>query len=474
MKLDRRTFLKCLGATAGVGLGFGGGRVARAGIPADPVSILVLDFVGGWDVHATFAARTHPDVNAHGIYTGADMGIIKTSNVLFAGRDKVVNLDSPSWGTRIPGFEVAAKSWSLIGAMRHSEIFIKDDHVQTARMAGTGFLDRTDVPGLGTVIARSAPATMQAPPAIVIDPGFASFAMATAPGSDQRYGPLVLSHKHLPASASEGAPVWTRTEDAIDLGGRPARRSLALAKLELLARQKQAFHQYRDFFTDPAICVAEEAHANARYAKSLLGSASPTTTQLLEAFGGSGYGDEYGMALAIRCLEGGSRFVAVGLGLAYPASYAHDTHTHEATSDALYVHDAQILAGVTFALTKLGLDKKVLVVGMSEMARSPYANGMLNEGGGTDHGVTGLVTPKGMYGSNRQSILLAHGPVVPGREVYAADPEYGDPVGPACMTGELLAMLAECAGVARTDHPWNVSSEGAAISADALAKGLLV
>lgn len=473
MNLDRRTFLKCLGAAAGVGLVGGGGRSARAGIPTDPVSILVLDFAGGWDVHATFAARTNPDVNAHGIYTGADMGVIKTSSVLFANREQYVNLDSPSWGTRIPGFEVAARSWSLIGAMRHSETFVLDDHVQTARMAGTGFLDRLDAPGLGTVIAKSGPASMQAPPAIVIDPGGVSLQMAAAPGSYQPFGPLVVSYQNLPASGGDAAPAWTRTEDAIDLGGRPGRRSLALGKLDLLARQKKAFHQYRDFFTDPAIAVGSHANANARYTKGVLGSASPTTTQLLEAFGGSGYGDEYGMALALRCLEGGSRFVAVGLGLAYPASYGHDTHTHEVTADGLYVHDAQILAGVTFALSKLGLDRKVLVVALSEMARSPYANGMLNAGGGTDHGVTGLTTPKGMHGSNRQSVLLAHGPVLPGREAYPADPEFGDPVGAACITGELLAMLAECAGVARTDHPWNVSPGGAALSADNLAKGLL-
>ena len=473
MHLDRRTFLKCLGAAAGAGLVGGGGRSARAGILADPVSILVLDFVGGWDVHATFAARTHPDINAHGIYTGADMGIIRTSKVLFTGRDSVVNLDSHSWGARIPGFESAARSWSLIGAMRHAETFATDDHVQTARMAGTGFQDRIDAPGLGTVIAMNAPETMQAPPAIVIDPGFASLQMAAAPGSYQPYGPLVVSHRSLPVSAGDAPPVWTRTEDAIDLGGRSGRRSLGLGKLELLARQKKAFHRYREFFTDPAIAVSNDAHASARYAKGVLGSGSPTTTQLLEAFGGSGYGDEYGMALALRCLEGGSRFVAVGLGLSYPASYAHDTHTHEATSDALYVHDAQILAGVTYALTKLGLDRKVLVVGLSEMARSPYANGMWNEAGGTDHGLIGLTTPKGMHGSNRQSVLLAHGPIVPGREAYPADPEYGDPIGNACITGELLAMLAECAGVARTDHPWNVSPGGAPLSADALARSLL-
>jgi hypothetical protein len=138
----------------------------------------------------------------------------------------------------------------------------------------------------------------------------------------------------------------------------------------------------------------------------------------------------------------------------------------------MYVRDAQVLAGISFLLTKLGLDKKVLVVALSEMARSPYQGTTYNAGSGTDHGVIGLTTPRGMHGSNRQSILLAHGPIIPGREAYPADPEYGDPIAGPCITAELLAFLAENAGVAREDHPWSASPGGAALSADNLTKAL--
>jgi hypothetical protein len=465
MTLDRRTFLKCIGAVAGAGLVGAGGQSARAGITTEPVSILVLDFVGGWNVHASFAARTHPDVNAHGIFKAQDTGILTTSSVLYDGRDQLVKMDAPSWGTRIPGFESAARSFSLIGSMRHSEKFFLDDHVQTARMGGTGYLDRIDCPGLGTIIGKTIGNAGNGPPAVVIDPGGVSGQMASAPGAYQPYGPLVLSHTKLPISA-DSAPAWTITEDALDAAARPSHRSLGLGKLELLARQKRAFHQYREFFVDPAIGVASDANAQARYTKGLLGSASPTTQQLLSAFGGTGYADEYGMALAVRCLEGGARFVAVGLG-------SHDTHSHETDASGVYVKDAHIMAGLSFVLQKLGLDRKVLVVAMSEMARSPYAGGMYNQANGTDHGATGLVTPRGLHGSNRQSVLLAHGPIVPGREAYPADPEYGDPLGASCITAELLAMLAECAGVPRADHPWKDSPEGVSLSADALAKVLL-
>jgi hypothetical protein len=469
--LDRRTFLKCLGVAAGFGLGGLGRGRARADVPQDAVSILVVDFAGAWDVHSSFAARTNPSVNAHGIYTGADTGIIRASNVLFDGRDDQLSLDSAAWGQKIPGFEIAAKNFSLIGAIRHSETFVLDDHVQTSRMGGTGYLDKTDVPGLGTVIGRYAPQGTNAPPAVVIDAGGVTSYMGTAPGPWQPYGPVFLSHSKLPVSGGDVVP-WTATEAALDASARGTRRSLAQAKVDLLTRQKQAFHQYRKFFLDPAIDVSNPDKVGAQYTDGILGTASPTTQQLTEAIGGTGYADEQIVALAMRCIEGGSRFVAMGAGLFFPNVYGHDTHSNQSAGDGMYVRDAQVLAGISFLLTKVGLDKKVLLVGLSEMARSPYQGTTYNAGNGTDHGVIGLTTPRGMHGSNRQSILLAHGPIIAGREAYPADPEFGDPIGDNAYSAELLAFLAECAGVARDDHPWSTTPGGAPISADNLTKAL--
>ncbi len=460
--MNRRTFLKCLGAAAGGALVTAPRAPALARVPVDPVAVLVVDFVGAWNVHATFAARTNPDVNPHGIYVG-DTGIVRPSNLLLRNRDDLVSRDAPSWGDRIPGFEDAARRYSIIGAMRHSLSYALDDHVTTSRFCATGYLDRTDVPGIGTLIGRFAPRGTKAPPAVVVDAGNASAEMARAPGPWQPYAPLVLQHDRLPVSR-DASLVWSATESAIDDGARATRRSLATAKIDSMRRFKEAFRTYRRFFLDPAIDPYGDP--SARYADGLLGSASPTTQQLLEAFGGSGLDDEAKVALAFRCLEGGARFVSVGIG-------SFDSHQDEASTFDRYVQDAHILAGLSYVLEKTGLAKKVLVVALSEMARSPYLGGSYNEAHGTDHGSTGLVTPKGQHGSNRQTILLAHGPIVPGREVYPADPEWGDPLGQPCITAELLALLAECAGVERGDHPWADSPDGAPLSADALAGALI-
>lgn len=466
--MDRRTFLKCLGV-AGAGLaGFGRGT-ADARVPVDPVTILVLDFTGGWNVHASFAARTSPSVNPNGIYRGADLGAITASNVLFRDRDQILNLDSAAWGMRIPGFEEAARDYSIIGAMRHATTYSLDDHGGAAQFAGTGYLDTNETPGLGTVIGRHAPRGTNAPPAVVIDPGLVSAEMARAPGKWRPDGPLVLRHRKLPV-AGQGDVTWTRTEAALDDAARPLRRSLAADKLDTLGRLQQAFHTYRKFLLDPAIDVLGDP--DARYTSGLLGDGSPTTQQLLDAFGGSGYPDEGMMALAFRCIEGGSRFVAVGCS-ALNAGFGHDKHEDEDAAYGIYVHDAQIFAGISFLLKKLGLSKRVLVVGLSEMARSTYEGTVYNAAHGTDHGVIGMQTPKGMHGSNRQTVIIGHGPIAAGREVYPAEPEFGDPVGAPCITAELLAFLAECGGVATADHPWAASPEGAPLGADALAKGLL-
>jgi hypothetical protein len=467
MSFGRRRLLKgAAGAIAAIASGGVGLRTARARVPVSPVSVLVLDFTGGWDVHASFAARTNPAVNPNGIYTGADTGVVRASNVLFQERDSLVNLTSSAWGMRVPGFEAEARDFSVIGAMRHAKSFTLDDHVQTARFCGTGYLSRLDAPGLGTIIGRHAPQSTKAPPAVVINAGNSSAEMARAPGAWLPHAPLPLSHTSLPI-AGEDAVAGGALEAAIDAASRGRRASaLALAKTDRLLAYKTAFRTYRSFFLDPAVHTASDASLESRYATGLLGSASPTTRQLLEPLGGSAHGDEGALALAFRCLEGGSRFVAVGIG-------GHDTHQHEDLASGLYVHDAQLLAGVSFLLKKLGLQDRVLVVALSEMARSTYAGSCYNAASGTDHGPIGLVTPKGLHGSNRQSVLLAHGPVRPGVEVYPAEPEFGDPVGEPCITAELLAFLAECAGVEREMHPWNVSPDGVPLSADALAKGLV-
>jgi hypothetical protein len=466
--MNRRTFLKCLGV-AGAGLAGFGRSVADARVPIEPVTILVLDFTGGWNVHASFAARTSASVNPNGIFRDGDLGAITASNVLFRDRDQIVNLQSNAWGMRIPGFEDAARDYSIIGAMRHSTAYALDDHGGAAQFAGTGYLDTNESPGLGTVIGRHAPRGTNAPPAVVIDPGLASGEMARAPGKWRPDGPLVLRHRKLPVTGGGGV-TWTRTEAALDEVARVPRRSLAREKIETLGRLEQAFHTYRTFLLDPAIDVLGDP--DARYANGLLGKESPTTQQLLEAFGGSGYPDEGMMALAFRCIEGGSRFVAVGCS-ALNAGFGHDKHEAEDEAYEIYVHDAQIFAGVSFLLKKLGLSKRVLVVGLSEMARSTYSGASYNAAHGTDHGPIGMRTPKGMYGSNRQTVVIGHGPIVAGREVYPADPEYGDPLGAPCVTAELLAFLAECAGVEREDHPWAASPEGVPLSADVLAKGLV-
>lgn len=459
--LGRRTFLKGLGAAAAFGaVGLGRG-VAQARLPLSPVAVLVVDFVGGWNVHASFAARTNPSVNPHGMYEG-DTGVMRLSNVLFRDRDAIVDRSSASWGTTIPGFEDAARAFSIIGATKHSRRFTVDDHVQTARFAGTGYLDRLDMPGLGTVIGRYAPQDVAAPPAVVVNPGNASGMMASAPGAWLPHAPLAIASTALPSTGGR-ASAGGRLEAAIDAAARNGRPALARARLDGMLSYKEALRRYGAFFLDPAIHTA--GAPDARYEAGILGKASPTNAQLLEALGGSGDAGEAAVALALRCIEGGSRFVAVGYGW-------HDFHENEDAQSSVYARDAQILAGLSFVLRQTGLADKVLLVGVSEMARSPYEGTSYNEAGGTDHGVTGLVTPKGEHGSSRQTVLLAHGPVKPGREAYPADPEYGDAVGQPCMTAELLAFLAECAGVEREDHPWSESPDGGAISADALAQAL--
>lgn len=467
---SRRSFLKSVGAAAAFGIIGLEKKSALARLPVDPVSILVLDFVGGWNVHATFAARTHPSVNPHGIYTGKDTGIVKASNVLFRDRDAILKRDSAAWNRRIPGFEDEAGEFSIIGAMRHSLSYTLDDHPPSARFMGTGYADRAETPGLGTVIARYAPRGMKAPPAMVIGGGWASKEMGRAPGAWQPYAPLAMLHDALPV-AGDHELTWIDTERALDAPARAPRRALAAEKLDTLTRYKEAFRSYRKFFLDPAIATSNPLHANARYGDGMLGTRSPTTRQLLDAFGGAGYRDEEVMALAFRCLEGGSRFVAVGCGAFHPP-YAHDMHSDEEEGYPLYVRDAQIFAGISFLLKELGLSKKVLVVGVSEMARS-FTPTMYNGAHGTDHGHIGILSPQGLPGSTRQTVLLAHGPIVPRREAYPAEPEYGDQVGQACITAELLAMLAECAGVERENHPWRESPDGVPLNADALGHALI-
>lgn len=466
MTVGRRDFLRCASAAIGaLAVGGVGLRTARARVPVHPVAVLVLDFTGAWDVHATFAARTDPSVNPHGLYTGRDTGVVRASNVLFRDRDELVNRSSASWGMQIPGFEDEAHEFSVIGAMRHAKSFTLDDHLQTARFCGTGYLSRLDAPGLGTIIGRHAPPGTPAPPSVVINAGNSSSEMARAPGEWLRFAPLPISSASLPI-AGDAAVAGSGLELAVD-GAYRARRSSALAfeKADRMLAYQAAFRTYRSFFLDPAVHTSG-ANLDARYEAGMLGTSSPTTLQLLEGLGGSGYVDEAALALAFRCLEGGSRFVAVGLG-------AHDTHQHEDAGYGLYVHDAQLIAGVSFLLKQLGLQDRVLVVGLSEMARSTYAGTCYNAASGTDHGPIGMVTPAGLHGSNRQSVLLAHGPIRPSVEVYPADPAFGDPVGEPCITAELLAFLAECAGVEREAHPWSVSPDGVPLSADALAKGLL-
>ena len=467
MTLGRRDFVKGASvAMAALAVGGLGLRTALARVPVRPVAVLVLDFTGGWDVHATFAARTDPSVNPHGIYTGRDTGIVRASNVLFRDRDALVSRTSSAWGMQIPGFEDEAHELSVIGAMRHAKSFTLDDHLQTARFCGTGYLSRLDAPGLGTIIGRSTAQDTKAPPAVVINAGNSSTEMARAPGEWLPFAPLPLSSTSLPI-AGDAAVGGASLESAIDLASRGKRSSsLAFEKADRLLAYKKAFRTYRSFFLDPAVHTTSDASLETRYGAGMLGSSSPTTRQLLEGLGGSGYADEAALALAFRCLEGGSRFVAVGIG-------SHDTHQHEDLASSLYVHDAQLLAGVSFLLKKLGLQDRVLVVALSEMARSTYAGTCYNAASGTDHGPIGMVSPRGLHGSNRQSVLLGHGPIRPGVEVYPADPAFGDPVGEPCITAELLAFLAECAGVDRDAHPWSISPDGVPLSADALAKGLI-
>jgi hypothetical protein len=470
MSSGRRDFLKWAAASAAFGIIGLQKKSALARLPVDAVSVLVLDFTGGWNVHASFAGRTNPSVNPHGLYRGKDTGVIRASNVLFKDRDQILALDSSAWGMRIPGFEDMAPAYSVIGAMRHSLSYTQDDHPPSARFAGTGYMDRADAPGLGTVIGRYAPQGSKAPPAMIIDAGLASAEMGRAPGAWQPYAPLSIQHSSLPVSGSL-ALTWTDTERASDDLSRSLRRGLAASKLDMLGRYKEAFRTYRQFFLDDAIAVADTTKGAARYESGILGALSPTNRQLRDAFGGTGYTDEAALALAFRCLEGGSRFVAVGCGTSHQP-YGYDMHNDEESDSYLYVRGAQLLAGVSFLLTRCGLEKKVLVVALSEMARS-YTSTMYNAAHGTDHGHMGLRSPKGLPGSTRQSVLLAHGPVAPRREAYAADPEYGDPVETSCVTAELLAMLAECGGVEREHHPWKDSPDGAALDADTLARALL-
>ena len=476
MKLSRRDLLKGVAAGAAFGATGLGLRTARARLPVNPVSILLLDFSGGWNVHATFAARTHPDVNPHGIAPArGDMGIMKVSPLIYRDRENVVNTDSAAWGMRVPVFEETAHHFSMIGAMRHAESYVLDDHPPSGIYCATGYLDRLDAPGLGTVVARYAPKDRLAPPAVCLSnliPGWVAFESARASGAWLPHAPVVFSHKALPIGGSGGVG-FIETETRLDEAAGARRRGLAAQKVEMLRRYKEAFRRHRSFFLDKAIHTTDPANANERLEEGLLGSGSPTNQQLIDAFGGTFDGDESALALAFRCLEGGSRFVAVSCGFSSFPMTAHDTHTNEQNAWKLYVRDAQIFAGVSFLLEKLGLAKNVLVVGLSEMARCPYAGGGFNGAGGTDHGRTGIQSPKGLYGSNRQSVLLAHGPIRPGREAYPAESELGDPAGAPCITAELLAFIADCAGVEREDHPWNVSPEGAPLDAEALARVLI-
>lgn len=463
MSLSRRHFLGGAAVLGAAGLAT---RPARARIGVRPVAILVLDFVGGWNVHATFAAREHPDVNPYGMLAG-NTGVMRLSKRVVQDRDGVVARESPSWGERVPGIEDVAGRFSVIGSMRHDPAFTVDDHVQTARYGGTGYLSRLDAPGLGTVISRFAPAGEgpgEAPHAVLVNPGGVSFEMTRAPGDWLPHMPFSVATEGLPVAGGGVLQGW-RLQKALDDGARAHTQALARARVDRLRMNAEALRRYRPFFLDPAVHTGLGGEPAARYERGILGAKSPTTAQLREALGGAGAREEAALAMAFRCLEGGSRFVAAGLG-------AHDTHEAEASADATYVRDGQLLAGVSFLLEKCGLADRVLVVALSEMARSTYV-GFLNAGGGTDHGPVGLVSPRGLHGSNRQTVLLAHGPVAAKREVYPADPVWGDPVGAPCVTAELLAFLAECAGVEREDHPWSEGPDGAAISADALARGLV-
>ena len=468
MNLTRRSLLKGI-AAAGAALALPS-RTARARVPVAPVAVLVLDFAGAWNIHASFAARTHPAVNPHSLYTGRDTGVIKASNLLFRDRDAIVSRTSAAWGERIPGFEEEAHELSLIGAMRHATSYDLDDHIPSAVFCGTGYLDRLDAPGLGTVISRFAPRDQLAPPAVAIGKGYVTTEMVRAPGPWLPFAPVTLADAVLPA-AGDANLRWAASEARIDEAARAARRSLGAQKAETLLRYKDAFRRHRRFFVDPAVHTADPTSAGQRFTAGLLGSASPTNQQMIEAFGGRTDGDEAALALAVRCLEGGSRFVSVSLGF-WARVNSHDMHDHENEASALYVRDAQLLAGLSFLLKRVGLAKRVLVVGLSEMARSPYEGTGYNAAGGTDHGKLGIVSPRGMRGSTRQSVLLGHGPITAGREAYPADPVHGDPIGAPCITAELLAFLAECSEVERENHPWHTSPDGVPLDADALARVL--
>jgi hypothetical protein len=154
-------------------------------------------------------------------------------------------------------------------------------------------------------------------------------------------------------------------------------------------------------------------------------------------------------------LEAGAPFVALGL-IGDDPQNGFDLHGAEETkAPPLFAHSAQIIAGIHFVLTNMGLLDSTVVVVVSEFNRTCYPGGY-NGGRGSDHGQGPYYgsTPSWRY----QPVVMFGGGIKP-KLVNPTDPDTNNPITDSCSATRILYTLAKLAGVPDEAIPYSTNPD---------------
>jgi hypothetical protein len=443
MRITRRTLLKATAATATfAGLSAWGRRTVRAGTPAAK-HVLFLNASGGLRTSAAFNASTKKELNPWGVLGNA--GGLRIGKLLTLDTQGL-SFEAPSWpgSPAVPGVLEAAPSWSMIAAVDHAPGLPRaGDHTDDSPRMGTGYYG-VPAPGILTAINRYVGQSAPAPVAMI-----GATPLGQALGDWVAHAPVELEYYGLPSVPPTGGdPVVGRPlEDALDARLRKARGGLARAGLDAYLGTKQALRKYGPVLADPRLHIA-----NGPLDAELDGI---TNQMLLEAVGvdqGSGQGEGFRVAMALRLVQMGSPAVCVDMG-------TFDHHSEEDTkAPSIYGKFARYLAGIHFALSRIPdgggtLLDSTLVVTTSEFGRSPGdpATGF-NDGAGSDHG---------SGDAWRYQAHVVFGAGIKPKILAETDDDNVPKEGKSRSTHSLLATIALAVGVSQddVDNLWPPGSE---------------
>jgi uncharacterized protein (DUF1501 family) len=434
MPIRRRDFLR--GAAAGSAIALIGlsRKSARAEGPARARRVLILNATGGLRTTTAFNAKSRTALNPWGVLGQA--GSLTLGNVL-RGDDSAVSTTAASWpsGGSVPSIDVAAASFSVIGAADHAPDGSPraGDHTDDEPRMGTGYFAKPDAPGLLTLINRHLGPAGSAPVAVI---GGTSF--GTAPPAWIADKPIRLAYDELPDQPPTGGSITVGRplEDALDARQLARRANLAHDSVQAVVNAKATLRRFGPLLADKRLRFDSDAY---------LGEAADgiTNQMMVEAVGDAftdGRGKDGGarnVALALRLLQLGSPAVCIAIG-------GFDTHDSEvAKAPRLYTRFARFLAGIHYALANTPdpaggtMLESTLVVTTSEFGRSGVEPGGFNAGDGTDHGDG----PGWRYQAH-----VVFGAGITPKRLHDTDDD-NVPIGAPASTHALLATIAAAVGV---------------------------